>query len=153
MNDLEAALKALRPAAELPRDQVLFQAGRASAPLRWFWPVSTAAMTCAALVLGTLYLVRPEPQPVERIVYVTQPQPPPPEERRVEPPREEPPRETPTAPYQPTEYRHLREQALRWGVDSLPPPAPLQESAGQPQTLGSMLDSMNKDKGSGVRLP
>ena len=71
----EARLAALKPRPDrLDRDALLFEAGQASAqvglPYRWAWPSAFGAMTTLAVVLLTVVLLRPEPQPVVQYVYV-----------------------------------------------------------------------------------
>jgi hypothetical protein len=152
MSDLENALKALRPAVALQRDQLMYRAGQQSPSRRgWLWPVTTAAMSAVAAALGLVLIVRPDPAPVERVVFVNvQPQVPP------QVPREElqpaPSRlidlDGEPAPFgaqrQGTELWVLEQQALRWGIESLPSP-PMPESAGRPpQTLGSFMNDLTK---------
>src|SRR5262249_21249191 len=80
LQDLENALKQLAPAGGLERDQLMYRAGRASAPRHgWLWPAAAAGMTAVAIALGGLLMLRPSPAPSEKIVYVTvREQPPPP---------------------------------------------------------------------------
>jgi hypothetical protein len=130
MNALEASLGKLSPSpAALDRDQLMFQAGRASARLRWLWPAvaGTASLTAAALALVLVF--RPVPVSVveQRVVVIRQQAPPAvpahpetPPEPWVEtsaPVEDEPP--LPQA-----EYLRRRQEVLRWGVDMLPPLAP-----------------------------
>ena len=143
LQNLENALRQLAPAGQLQRDQLMFQAGRASTPRRgWLWPAATAAMTVVTLTLGAALALRPPAQPAEKIVYVTVR-----EEVPAAPPSVEPP-ETPATPvftqHPPSEYQQLKRHALRWGVENLPAPqagAGPQESAAGP---GALTTAMTK---------
>src|SRR5271169_137423 len=77
LSDLERSLAGLQPAtAGFDRDRLMFQAGRAAATRRrWRWPAATGLMTAVAACLGLLLVLRPEPAPVVRIVYVERPAP------------------------------------------------------------------------------
>jgi hypothetical protein len=128
---LEAALASLTPApGRIDRDRLLFRAGQASVTRRrWLWPASTGLMASAAATLCFLLLARPDPAPVERVVFV-----------RVEPPEapapktaSSPPASRETAPSLAAEdtagatqvsYFRLQDQVLRWGLDALPSPPP-----------------------------
>lgn len=58
VNPLETALAALRPAASLERDRLLFQAGKmAGRRGRWIWPALTCLSTGAACWLGWLVVL------------------------------------------------------------------------------------------------
>jgi hypothetical protein len=145
---LEKSLAALVPVpGRIDRDQLLFRAGQASVRSRsWVWPTTTALLTVVAAVLGTVLALRPAPAPVERVVYVPVPQSP-------------APTETPTAQVvvsapnarldstiedagslwaNSAEYIRERNQAIRWGVEALPP-APSIASANQAPSVESML--------------
>jgi hypothetical protein len=145
LNEVALALAALAPRpAVLDRDRLLFRAGRASAPRPWFWRLSTAVSTIAAVVLAAILVLRPTPTPIERVVYVQVVRPPVPV-----PPKEEvqtpsmPPESEPQEPaysWPTTPYTRLENRLLRWGLDGLdaPPPAP----AAPPETLKSLLQSL-----------
>lgn len=78
---IEAELAMLAPRDDrMNRERLLFLAGQASvrdtavyqkaSVRRWIWPASFAAMTTVAAALFAMLLVQPEPEAVERIVYV-----------------------------------------------------------------------------------
>jgi hypothetical protein len=71
----ERELLGIPPAAPtIARDELLFAAGRASAPSPRPWPWQLA--TLAAVFIATLALThRPQPQNIERIVHVSSPEP------------------------------------------------------------------------------
>jgi hypothetical protein len=145
---LEKSLAALVPVpGRIDRDQLLFRAGQASVRTRpWLWPTATALLTVVAGVLGTALALRPTPAPVERVVYVPLPQ-------SVAEPSTRTLQNVASAPNaqvdSPTEdggslwassaeYIRERNQAIRWGVDALPP-APSIASASQTPSVESML--------------
>jgi hypothetical protein len=143
---LEAALKGLAPApATLDRDQLFFRAGQASLPRRrWLTRVTIASLTLAVGILAALLVLQPQPQRVEHVVVVTVPVPTPmqPVDVPVAPPPESLPDPSTPAPLTPvfsTHYLRTRDQALRWGVESLPEPDPT-PLADLPQRPTSMLD-------------
>lgn len=107
------------------RDQILFRAGRASAPRSWGWPAAAVAASTVAVVLATVLIVQPPPQVVESRVYVPVPQPSPPFEREpvvaIEDPGES--AEIPAIEGRPAHLR-LQDHLLRWGVDGLGRPVP-----------------------------
>jgi hypothetical protein len=124
---LEEALRRLAPApAALDRDRLLFRAGQAAAPRRWFWPAATAVSTATASVLAVLLACRPAPV-VERIVPV-------PVERPAPAPLGEGPNDPEDSSVPPeartpgglVSQRQLEEHLLRRGLDGLgePPPPP-----------------------------
>jgi hypothetical protein len=152
LTDLETALRGLRPAAGLQRDQLMFRAGQLSASRRvWLWPVSAAAMTAVAASLVTVLVIRPQPQEVERVVFapvqmqtpatIVREEPPPPLPRVFDHYVDTPPL---WAQQHGNELWYVERQALRWGIESLPLP-PLPESTGRPpQTLGSFMNDLAK---------
>jgi hypothetical protein len=122
----QAALARLTPAPDgISIARLLFQAGQLSARRRsWAWPCATAASMLLAVALGSALLLRPAPQPVERIVTIQVPSaavPPPPPE-----PAAPSTGETPVPSYPPNpgdgDYLRLRREVLDHGVDALPPP-------------------------------
>jgi hypothetical protein len=145
LNEVAAALAALAPhPPALDRDRLLFRAGRASAPRPWFWRLSAAASTIAAVVLAAILVLRPAPTPVERVVYVQVaplPMPAPPKEVVVTPPvpLESEPQE-PAYSWPTTPYTRLEDRLLRWGLDGLAEPSP--PPAAPPETLKSLLQSL-----------
>jgi len=154
MNEFENALKALRPAAELERDQLMYRAGQASAGRRgWIWRVATLSMTGVAGVLACVLVLRPQPAPEERVVFVSVPQQAPVEsglqKTLPEPPRmvvmehDAPPL---SVPYHGAQLWQMEQQALRWGVESLPLPALPEASGDQPKTLGSLMNDLANGK-------
>jgi hypothetical protein len=141
---LESALQALVPlAGRLDRDRLFFQAGRASTPRpRWVWPCATGAMAALALGLGVALTVRPGPQTVERVVYVSIDRAPANADRDrvtpMPPAAVTPPAATADAgPVQPG-YLGLQQQVLRWGPDALPDP-PANAAAEAALTRDSLL--------------
>jgi len=145
---LEKSLAAMVPVpGRIERDQLLFRAGQASVRTRvWLWPTSTALLTVVAAALAVTLALRPAPVPVERIVYVPVPQP------STAVPAAKPDEVASTSSPQPifsftdsdnlwansAEYLQQRNQAIRWGVDALPP-APSTASSMQALTIESML--------------
>jgi hypothetical protein len=119
LGGLEQALAALRPAADgLDRDNLLFRAGQASTRRpRWPWPAAAAAANLLAVGLGVVLLVRPGPPTVERVVVLREP---------ASTPSEPPSFATSRPEGGGTGYLLLREQVLEHGVESLPPPLPVQ---------------------------
>ncbi len=141
---IEAGLGSLAPARSgVNRDRVMYLAGQASARSRWAWPSATAALAILALGEGALLALRPMPEPrvVERIVEVPAPSPAstapvvilrqnPAEDRdKVDLGIDSPfTQETGTLARQ--DSYHLRNQALRFGVEGLPEPPPLAANIG-----------------------
>jgi hypothetical protein len=74
LSAIESALRGLAPhAGGLDRDELLFRAGRASAPRRWPWALAAGASAATAGVLAVLLALRPAPAVVERVRYVPTP--------------------------------------------------------------------------------
>ena len=137
LTELEAALAGLAPLPPaLDRDHLLFRAGQDSARRGRLWPWATGLLAAVAAGLGALLVLRPEPPPVERIVYV--------------PVREEAPPVRPAADRPVIAIREnngkaapadtdsarfgafqLRQQMLRWGIDALPSARPPRDAPGQ----------------------
>jgi len=130
---LEKSLAALVPApGRIDRDQLLYRAGQASVrPRPWLWPTTTGLFAIVATILGTALAVQSRPAPVERIVYVSVPQPA--AQTKTEPMSSG----APTAIVSrsnssgldsedswPGSIGYLKERNLvvRWGADALPPP-------------------------------
>ncbi len=125
LTGLEAALAGLAPAPpSFDRDRLLFRAGQESAPRRGrLWPWATGVLAAVAAGLAAVLVLRPEPKPVERIVYVTKEEAPP-VQHAVAP--------TPAAPQSSEETSadsderarfsafRLQREALRWGIEALP---------------------------------
>jgi hypothetical protein len=148
LNDLASALGQFRPTSAVNRDRLMFEAGRASMPTGWKWPLAAGVSLTIALCLGLGLLLRPTPQPIIQTVYVPVPTlapvaPPPPQ-----PPPE--PGETTPAVAQPIwpdmPYYRLQEQLSRWGLDAVPPP-PHTEALGRPQTMEALMKSFEVDNG------
>jgi hypothetical protein len=123
------ALKRLAPQpAELSRDALLFEAGKAAAHSRvpaWVWPSATALFAALSIVLAG-FAATPSTPRVE-IVYVNVPQP-----ATDQPPAAD---ATDLKPPKPAKARsaedlermrmlQVRRDVLRWGVDMLPEPKP-----------------------------
>ena len=108
-------------------------------------------MSAATVALAAVLMLRPEPVPTERVVFVPierQGRPAPaPELHPAEPPSVElVPEAAPIFTHNnPTALWPMQQQALRWGVESLPLPAPPAAAASQPQTIGSLMDAYTKD--------
>jgi hypothetical protein len=145
LNDVAAALAALAPQPPaLDRDRLLFHAGRASAPRPWFWRLTAAVATTAAVVLAATLFMRPVPAPVERVVYVQVMQPsvkaaPKEDVKTPSAPLESEPPE-PAYSWPSTPYTRLEDRLLRWGLDGLAEPSP--PPAAPPETLKSLLQSL-----------
>jgi hypothetical protein len=130
LGELEAALAALQPLpAQINREHLMFRAGQRSQPRRWVWPVATALMTAATVVLAVVLLAQPGEQPAERVVYVTikEPAPSPPPEKDALPPPPEPEVLTsteaePEISDPAANYFNQQRQVMRWGLEGLPPP-------------------------------
>ena len=145
LNEVAVALAALAPhPPALDRDRLLFRAGRASAPRPWFWRLSAAVSTMAAVALTAILFLRPVPTLVERVVYVQVKPPPlpaPPKDVDITPlpsPESEP--SAPAYSWPTTPYTRLEDRLLRWGLDGLgEPPSP---PAAPPETLKSLLQSL-----------
>jgi hypothetical protein len=139
MNDpaLDALAGALRGLAPRPvgldRDRLMFQAGRASAPRGWAWPLATVASAAAAAVLGVLLWVRPEPAP--RVVYLPAERPATASDERAPGP------DAGAAPGRWSHYLQLQEDLLRDGLDGLPAPSDTPSPEGQ-QTVDALLKSL-----------
>lgn len=130
----QSALARLQPTPDgINIARLLFDAGRLSAPRRnWTWPCAAAASMMLAATLGFVILLRPAPQPADRIVTVFVPSPAP-----LAPHQEPPLPSTGDTPvFQPSipidteqaassgDYLQIRREVLARGLDALPPPAP-----------------------------
>jgi hypothetical protein len=126
--ELEAALAGLAPRPpDLDRDRLLFRAGQESAPRRGrLWPWAAGLLAAVAAGLGAVLILRPDPPPVERVVYVPAKE----EATPVQPVAARP--VAPAAPADGDEAApgaaerarfgafQLQRQVLRWGIDALP---------------------------------
>jgi len=149
---LEKSLSALVPVpGRIDRDQLLFRAGQASVRRpQWLWPCATALVSVIAVGLGTALMVRPGPRVIERVVFVS-------------PESQAPASDSTgsaslpnaTAVQTKTEssgelwansagYVQQRDQAIRWGVEALPPSGWI-DSTGPSLSIESML-GMPKEK-------
>jgi hypothetical protein len=143
MAGLEAALAALVPMpGRINRDVLLFRAGQASVRgRRWLWPGAAAVLGLVAATLGVLVLVRPAPQPVERVIVVRVREPAPPESVPA-PPAAKPEPALPVtvaATREPMNYAQLEKQILRWGLDGVPAPPPPAAPSEPPLTRDYLL--------------
>jgi hypothetical protein len=134
LSDLEKLLAALPPRpSTLDRDHLLFRAGQASMRRSWAWPLAAVAMSTAAGCLAMILVLRPLPEPVVQIVHVQVPLPVPaphPAEAQPNPPQAAPaPGYLLDAPAPTMSYLRLRQQALRFGVESLPEAATSDDEA------------------------
>ena len=123
---IEAALGDLAPSAPtIDRDDLMFRAGRASAPRSTRLPWAVAILLAAGLTVALA--ARPEPRVVERIVRIpADPAPP----AQVEPAPRPPFDATPVAmPLAPGSYARLRTEVLRNGLDALAELQPAREPA------------------------
>jgi hypothetical protein len=119
---LEEQLRLLAPReGTFDRDALLYRAGRASVHGGWGWPMATVLSSVVAVVLAGVLVMR-SPQ----VVYI-------PVERPAPTLDEAPPISTePTAIREPvaleelTPYQRLQEHLLRWGLDGLPTPPPVE---------------------------
>jgi hypothetical protein len=154
LSELEKSLAALVPVpGRIDRDHLLFAAGQASVRQRhWFWPTVTAVLGIVACGLGTALALRPAPTTIERIVYVPVPQP----TALPEAPRHEMVASASFSHAEPSAmnaedkwagsdgYLQQRNFAIRWGVEALPPPPPL-DSVSQTPSVESMLGLPERD--------
>ncbi|MCI0377517.1 MAG: hypothetical protein L0215_07920 [Gemmataceae bacterium] len=126
LSELERVLTGLQPKPPtLNRDDLLFRAGRASVRGRWFWPATTLCLGIVSACLAVVLWSQPNEGPEIRYVYVRQivpapqgplvvPQPVPGPDA---PEMEQSPPPSPLSGYS---YWRLQQQAVRFGVDSLP---------------------------------
>ena len=131
LNDLESALRELRPRPEtLDREALMYRAGRASAR-GWGWPLATLVSSALALGLSIALSIRPAPA----TVYVD-----------VKSPQSDAVISSPSPPF--TEdaefgawlrYIHLQEKVSLNGLDGLPPSSEAEEI---PSSVDSLLQSM-----------
>ena len=144
MSALEVSLGKLSPApAALDRDRLMFQAGRASARVRWLWPAVAGVASLSAAALALVLALRPAPIAVleQRVVVIRQETPPPlppRPETRPESWAEMPVSEEP--PFPQADYLRRRQEVLRWGVDMLPAMVPGGPPSAPALTPGSVRD-------------
>jgi hypothetical protein len=135
LSSVEEALAALRPAAcGLDRDRLMWEAGRASRRTPVAWPLAAAAAALVAVALAVRPGEPPQPQAVERLVYVTAgPAPPTPA------PFLRPAATGIVAVRQPPHagYLELRRAVLARGLDGLPETA--HGSATGAESIGDLL--------------
>lgn len=144
LKTLEEALRGLDPVVpELDRDQLFFEAGRASVPPSSarpsrYWPLATLFATGIAVAFAGVLLRGPrvvvQTVEIERIVECPVPIPPTPSPNPPLVGRERP--ETPEMPEMPeanlltsaplvSPYFRLQDQLLCWGLDGMGAPPPL----------------------------
>lgn len=165
LNEIESALRSLTPKkSTIDRERLLFLAGQASAasadkaPVRrlgrWRWATFASAAVAVAVCVAHFGRPAPEPQVVERVVYVEVPAKTPPRpEPHGEMVRREP--RPPAAEAEPELWRgaefvssrmlRLRHPAMAFDVDQLPESRFASADDGNtepPQTLNSMRSSM-----------
>jgi hypothetical protein len=144
---LEAALAGLAPRPpDLDRDRLLFRAGQESAARRGrLWPWASGLLAAVAAGLGAVLLLRPDPPPVERIVYVPV---------KEEAPPVQPVAIHPAAPAAPADSDEdaaaaararfsafqLQRQVLRWGLDAMPFGTAPRDNAGPDRGLPPLPD-------------
>jgi hypothetical protein len=124
---LEQALSLLVPAGgRVDRDELMFRAGRASAPPpARLWPAAAAAASALAVLFGAVLAVQPEARVVERVPYV-EPAPAVPVAESVPGGHEATVRPSHTAPGTGGEpldvqsYLAARDRVLAAGLDALP---------------------------------
>lgn len=127
--ELEALADELRRLAPrepgLDRDALLFRAGQASVRRGLLWPATAAVSAIAAAALGTILLLQPPPQTVVTTIHVRveAPAPSPSPSPQVAEPGD-PVVET-SVPDDMPPHRRLQEHLLRWGLDGLGQPAPV----------------------------
>lgn len=131
--EFQTALARLMPSPDgINVAQMMFRAGQLSAQRRsWAWPSAAVASMMLAATLGFVLLLRPVPQPNERIVtvYVQPPpaptSPAPPVESPIESNEKMPvPLYQTSIPRGESDYLRLRRDILTYGLDALPPPTP-----------------------------
>jgi hypothetical protein len=128
---LESALRELRPQPEtIQRDALMYRAGRASVR-GWIWPAATFGSATAALVLGMVLWIRPQPP----VVYVVVPAPA--EEASPSPISSPLADQTERGAW--SRYVRLQEQVSLYGLDGLPAPSGTDES---PPDAESLLNSL-----------
>jgi hypothetical protein len=137
LSPLESALGNLKPApAALDRDRLMFRAGQAAAGRSWAWPASTVVLFATSLVLAGILALRPTGTETVRVVYVPaeRPAPAPPAPRAPTPPTTPAPATAEAVAWPPASapYLALREQVVRFGVDSLPDLPPLTTASPAP---------------------
>ncbi len=168
LNDVEALLRSFRPASpNVDRDELHFQAGRASQqPRVWKVGAVTGVLGILLGVVGCYAFLIPKPPP-PKVVYVPgkRNSPPP----TLQPPKksepESPAQPSPSVTSEPesdfrlppipimlffgvpsppnNDYVQLRDHAVRFGVDALPPPSSnLGQSADPPQSLKELRKSL-----------
>lgn len=130
LTDLERALAALSPAPPtFNRDALLFRAGQAAVPPRRLWPFVSLATSGVALCLAVLLSIRPGPEVVVRYVKVPAADVAPAAPAPIPLPPPTPPSVETTEtgvltvlPWLPSKsgYWQMQQQALRFGVESLP---------------------------------
>jgi hypothetical protein len=135
--ELEAGLAGLAPRPpDLDRDRLLFRAGQESAARRGrLWPWATGLLAAVAAGLGAVLILRPEPPPIEHVVYV-------PVKEQTRP--VQPAVMHPAAPAVPADSDEgaaeaaerarfgafqLQRQVLRWGLGALPSGTPPRDTA------------------------
>jgi hypothetical protein len=180
LRSLEAALASFAPRRDrLDRDRLLFLAGResvrtrpgATAPPAWrlAWPAAFSGMTAAAATLLILLVARPQPEAVERIVYVpaAQPKAGEPAAKPAAPEAQRAPRES-AAPsplvawlegnrrrpsLRQTPYFQALDEAMHQGLRPAPSPAPSALEEGRrpigPLSYRDMLDRLLEESGTG----
>jgi len=103
----------------MDRDHLLFRAGQASMKRSWVWPFAAVVMSISTACLAMILVLRSTPEPIIQIVQVPV-QRPQPEKQEPALHRFPPPELIPGLSTAPLSYWNLQQQALRFGVESLP---------------------------------
>jgi hypothetical protein len=137
LSRLQAALRRLTPRpANIDRDRVLYEAGRAAARGSRLWPWAAFGMTVLASCLAMVMVLRSAAEPMRHVVHMPAPASAPPHQAAPAPAPDElrevflvPEAAGDAAAPEPDDYSYLRlhEAAMRTGLQQVPP-------GGQPAT-------------------
>ncbi len=153
--EIEAALGALAPAAPaIDRDELMYRAGRASAPRRARLPWALTLLLAVGLTVALA--VRPEPRIVERVVHVPAAPPAAPAEPVRHPQAPAPAIAMPLAvamPLSPNSYVRLRTEVLRGGLDALAKLQPARDPAPRADVIDEQFPYLRSAGGRLLGLP